>query len=434
MTALFGLHGAELRQLMVYGVAEGVRRVVEGIGCDKAVKGVLERAVSFEEGSRYADAGEFCNALRRAWGAAERERGEGDQAAQKNGTAPIVGAASTKLSPVPSAGGEDGGPITTRTRGTRSRPSDQRMEWSIFWLVPFFVTVGFFVYVSTLVTNIKAVDSLGVWSKGLTSKTAAIGSPEVPANGSKPAPIEPPQPCHETMVRFPARTGIVGALEGVGDDDEHPHSVKVDEYCLDRTEVTVEQYALCVSEPRNGIQCEAAKTGGRCNFGIADRDDHPITCVRWVDADTYCRWVGGRLPTEAEWELAAKGRALDAPPLSEICWNGKGNDLGEGKRGETCPIKHYGEGSTDLGLWGMTGNVSEWVSDWYAPFPKTGSPTVEVNPTGPKRPSVGNARVYRGGSFLDQSPASVRLSNRSYLDAAKQSERVGFRCARSPLR
>lgn len=82
----------------------------------------------------------------------------------------------------------------------------------------------------------------------------------------------------------------------------------------------------------------------------------------------------------------------------------------------------------------MAGNVSEWVADWYAPFPKTGTTTVEVNPTGPKEPALGNARVYRGGSFLDRNPASLRLSNRSYLDASKPSERIGFRCASSPLR
>jgi formylglycine-generating enzyme required for sulfatase activity len=236
------------------------------------------------------------------------------------------------------------------------------------------------------------------------------------------------------MVRFRETPGFIGAPAGDGDDDEHLHAVKVDAYCLDRTEVKVDQYSQCVEEPRNGLRCKPAKAGEHCNADRADRGDHPINCIRWVDADTYCKWAGGRLPTEAEWELAAKGRSPSPAPPSEICWNGEGNELGDGNRRETCPVKRYGEGSTELGLWGMTGNVSEWVADWYAPFAKAGGGAVEQNPTGPKRPSVGNARVHRGGSFLDRNQASLRLSNRSYLDASKQSERVGFRCARSPSR
>jgi formylglycine-generating enzyme required for sulfatase activity len=262
---------------------------------------------------------------------------------------------------------------------------------------------------------------------------AGAGLPTlVSAIVAAPADLEKPLLCTEGMVRFPGRGDWIGAPAGDGDEDELLHAVKIDEYCLDRTEVTVDQYSKCVEEPRNGLQCKPAKTGVQCNAERTDRGDHPINCIRWADADTYCKWAGGRLPTEAEWELAAKGRSPSPAPLNEVCWNGEGNDLGDGNRRETCPVKRYGEGSTDLGLFGMTGNVSEWVADWYAPFPK--NEPVELNPTGPKRPSVSNARVHRGGSFLDRNPASLRLSNRSYLDATKQSERIGFRCARSPSR
>jgi formylglycine-generating enzyme required for sulfatase activity len=440
MTALFGLHGAEIRHLMMHGVSEGVRQIIKGIGCSEAVKGVLERSVSFEEGARYADAGQFCEALREAWEATERSREEEDEAPQDEGAARPAGL--EKIISTKSVSGDDGGPVTQvrTTRMPRQRQDLVRVGLTAVALVG---VVGATVLIL----------SPGEGPKPISPIAPPSGTPEVPIAGSgalvassaavsSPAPVEAeaPQPCPETMVRFPRRTGIVGALEGEGDDDEHPHSVKLDEYCLDRTEVTARQYALCVSEPRSGLKCGAARAGGgltgspRCNAGIAGREDHPINCIRWIDADTYCRWAGKRLPTEAEWELAAKGRALEAPPPSSICWNGKGNDLGEGKRGGTCGVKDHGEGSTELGLWGMAGNVSEWVADWYAPFPKTGTTIVEVNPTGPKEPALSNARVYRGGSFLDRNPASLRLSNRSYLDASKPSERIGFRCASSPLR
>jgi formylglycine-generating enzyme required for sulfatase activity len=428
MTALFGLHGAELRQLMVYGVADGVRRIVEGIGCDEAVKGVLERAVSFEEEARYADAKAFCNALRDAWEAAERARGEG--------VSPVKGAAAGAA--LASVSRDDAGPITQPVRRTQAKRPEPGL--GRFWLVPVAIVVGIggTALALHLEDDPKIARPAGSTGDPLPAASGTgsspVISPSAPVSApASAAPDEPPS-CPEGMVKFRGGTDWIGAPVGDGQGDDHLHSVKLGAYCLDRTEITVDQYSLCVDEPRNMLQCKPAKTGGNCNAGRSDRGDHPINCISWADADTYCQWAGGRLPTEAEWELAAKGRSASPAPSNEICWNAEGNELGLGNRRETCPVRRYGEGSTELGLWGMSGNVSEWVADWYAPFPKIGSATVEQDPTGPKRSTRGNARVYRGSSFLDRNPESLRLSNRSYLDATKQSERIGFRCARSPSR
>jgi formylglycine-generating enzyme required for sulfatase activity len=428
MTALFGLHGAELRQLMVYGVADGVRRIVEGIGCNAAVKGVLERAVSFEEAARYADAKEFCNALRDAWEAAERARGEGGS--------PVKAAAPASSADVATVNGDDGGPITQPARRTLAK----RPERSLVRIGLFSVALAGVIGAIGLFFNredepkITRPAGSAVEPPPVVSGTGSGAVVAPPASVIAPAAPDEPPSCPEGMVKFRGGTDWIGAPAGDGQGDDHLHTVKVGAYCLDQTEVTVDQYSVCVDEPRNKLQCRPAKTGGNCNAERSDRGDHPINCISWPDAEAYCEWAGGRLPTEAEWELAAKGRSSSSAPLNEICWNGEGNDLGLGNRRETCPVKRYGEGSTELGLWGMSGNVSEWVADWYAPFPKTDRATVEQDPTGPKRSSRGNARVYRGGSFLDRNRASVRLSNRSYLDATRQSERIGFRCARAPSR
>lgn len=429
MTALFGLHGAELRQLMVYGVAEGVRQVLKGAPCGEAVKKVLSRAVSLDEGARYADAGEFCDALREAWEASERVSTEG--ASEKEERA---------RSSENKERQNDGGPITRVTRKTLVKPPKLRLARIGLITAAILGVVGAiaaFVYEKEEPPMV-ALAGATVDSPPMISAAGSGGAVAMPASSViEPAPATPDAPatCPDGMVRFRQRTDSIGAPAGDGDDDEHIHMVTVGEYCLDRTEVTVDQYSACVNVPRNGLQCKPAKIGAYCNGNYAVRGDHPINCIQWTDADTYCKWAGGRLPTEAEWELAAKGRSPFPAHPSEVCWNGVGNELGDGKRRGTCPVKHYNEGDTMLGLWGMSGNVSEWVADWYAEFPKAGKePVTLINPTGPPKSSKGQARVYRGGSFLDRNPASLRLSNRNYFDASKQSERIGFRCARSPLK
>lgn len=431
MTALFGLHGAELRQLMVYGVAEGVRQVLKGAPCGEAVKKVLSRAVSLDEAARYADAGEFCNALREAWEASKKA------ATEKEGT-PEKEAETRSSENKEQQNPNDGGPITRVTRKTLVKPPKLRLARIGLIAAAILGVVGaiaVFVYEGEKPSMVALAGATSDPPPGVSAVGAGAGVAMPMSSVIAPTPETPDTPaCPEGMVRFRQRTDSIGAPAGDGDNDEHIHMVTVGEYCLDRTEVTVDQYSACVDEPRNGLQCKPAKTGAYCNGNHADRGDHPINCIRWTDADTYCRWAGGRLPTEAEWELAAKGRSSSPAPPSDICWNGEGNELGDGKRRETCPVKRYGEGSTELGLWGISGNVSEWVADWYAPFPKVSRAVVDMDPTGPKKSSRGNARVYRGGSFLDRNRESLRLSNRSYLEATQQSERIGFRCARSPSR
>jgi formylglycine-generating enzyme required for sulfatase activity len=210
---------------------------------------------------------------------------------------------------------------------------------------------------------------------------------------------------------------MMGANDG--DSDEKPvHRVELDGFCMDVTEVTVEAYARCVSAG----SCTKPDTGRWCNWGQSGKGNHPINCVDWDQATAYCRWAGKELPTEAQWEYAARGgsRQLEYPwgseaPGSRACW----------KRSDgTCPVGSYLSGDSPFGLHDMAGNVWEWVQDWYGRYPSSSS----KNYAGP---SSGSNRVDRGGSWGGHGPSYLRGSARYHVTPDIRSFSLGFRCART---
>jgi formylglycine-generating enzyme required for sulfatase activity len=237
----------------------------------------------------------------------------------------------------------------------------------------------------------------------------------------------------EAMVRVERGAFVMGCARG-GDRaceaDERPRRVRLSAFFVDRREVTQAEYQGCVAagacRPVDPARCYVW-TGASFVRGTPlpeplTRAEHPVVCVDWAQAASYCAAMGKRLPTEAEWERAAAGVARrrypwgDAPPS---CERARFDGCGE----HTRPVGERRGGATPEGVEDLAGNAAEWVFDWYA----KGFPAVEGrDPRGPDR---GRVRVVRGGSFYD-APELLRSSYRYGLTPGVGFSTVGFRCAR----
>jgi formylglycine-generating enzyme required for sulfatase activity len=235
---------------------------------------------------------------------------------------------------------------------------------------------------------------------------------------------EPP-PCPEGMRLIPAGEFDMGAADI---SDAGPvHRVRLSAFCVDETEVTVSAYAQCPT----GMGCAAPDTAVNCNWSAAGpvvgREQHPINCVSLSAALAYCRFRGGTLPSEAQWEYAARGAdgrlypwGILPFPSTQLCWSGSS------ARTSSCAVRSYPAGNSATGIADMAGNVLEWVFDGYGPYPAN-SVTPPLDPTGP---AVAISGVARGGGWRSVDRAGVRASFR-YRASRSPADDVGFRCTHS---
>ena len=220
------------------------------------------------------------------------------------------------------------------------------------------------------------------------------------------------------LIYISAGEFIMGS-EDVEDDESQIHIVYLDNFWIDKTEVTNAMYNLCVAAGR----CTTPFNNSLFNNELYK--NHPVVYVSWYDAIDYCSWANRRLPTEAEWEKAARGIDGRIYP-----W-GEGIDEGFANYYEnvfdTTSVGSYPRGASPYGVLDMAGNVSEWVSDWYSIEYYSISPL--DNPTGPED---GDRRILRGGG-LDSSPIRLRSADRLRNDPGNSYFNVGFRCATSSI-
>ncbi|MBU6351134.1 MAG: formylglycine-generating enzyme family protein [Chloroflexi bacterium] len=225
-----------------------------------------------------------------------------------------------------------------------------------------------------------------------------------------------------------------GCNNGWQNDELPLHTVTLDAYYIDKYEVTNARYKACVdaggcTAPAGGVDSWTRSP----YYGTSTYADYPVVKVTWNQASAFCAWAGGRLPTEAEWEKAARGSSdtrkypwgNSAPDCTKLNYGYYNGDC----VGDTSRVGFYPSGASPYGVMDMAGNVWEWVNDWYDSDYYSVSPG--VNPQGPSTaPSTGSYRVLRGGSWFVIGNY-VRSASRFYNVPDHWVNYYGFRCVRS---
>jgi iron(II)-dependent oxidoreductase len=209
------------------------------------------------------------------------------------------------------------------------------------------------------------------------------------------------------------------------------HKVFLKAYKIDKYMVTYKRYNECIKDGK----CTELYAGGGCNAGMTWNTNHPVNCVTYAQAQTFCKWQGKRLPTEAEWEKAARGTdgrifpwGNQEPSCDYAIMNQKvaGQTMGPGcGRGTTQPVGSRAKGASPYGVMDMAGNLFEWTSDWFDPHYFKNSPN--KNPQGP---SKGEHKVLKGSSWLMRTKEGMATTIRSGYSPLGQGYVVGFRCVK----
>jgi formylglycine-generating enzyme required for sulfatase activity len=250
------------------------------------------------------------------------------------------------------------------------------------------------------------------------------------------------------MLVIPGGSFVMGAPDtdpSAGFDETPEHEVTVDTFYMDKFEVTVAQYAAFLTTlgtyeeacqetdcawPRSLIGytsylLEIGEGDAQTYEAMAGFENYPINHVSWYGADSYCQAMGARLPTEAEWEYAARGSDGRIYP-----WGNEPPDQTRAVYFSTSytdlkPVDALPDGASPFGIYGLAGSMWEWVSDWYGPNYYGESPA--ENPQGPED---GEGKVVRGGAWPNNNQEDrIRSANRNWREIIFFSPDLGFRCA-----
>lgn len=231
------------------------------------------------------------------------------------------------------------------------------------------------------------------------------------------------------MVFVPEGSFSMGSDDG--ESNEKPiREVYLDAYWIDKYEVSNGQYALCVAAGACTKPNDDSSRTRDNYYGNPEYDHFPVGYVDWYQANAYCEWVGGRLPSEAEWEKAARGPNGNKYPWGNedaSCglsnYNQGSYDKPDFCVGDTSQVGSYPNGTSYYGVMDMAGNVWEWVNDWYGPYDATDT----INPTGPNGEQ--DYKVIRGNSWYNIDK-DIRSAYRGRMKPSSgQNSNFGFRCA-----
>jgi formylglycine-generating enzyme required for sulfatase activity/serine/threonine protein kinase len=301
-----------------------------------------------------------------------------------------------------------------------------------------------------------------VWMRsrplGSSPPPSASRAAAVPLTVSAPSAPPPAPPCPDDMVSIAGGKFFMGADDGK-DEEKPAHQVTLSPFCMDRREVTTADYEACSSVGEcqrapievdwKGITPREVKIySALCNATKPERGAHPVNCVDFERAVQYCSHIDKRLPTEAEWEFAARGsdgrkypwgdEEPDATRLNAcgkecIEWGAKNGvpmralyAADDGFVG-TAPVGSFPKGASPFGLVDIVGNVWEWTSDWDGKYTKE----AEIDPRGPP---AGTYRIVRGGAFNGAFASWIRPTQRYSDRPETHSHAYGFRCAKSRSR
>ncbi len=262
--------------------------------------------------------------------------------------------------------------------------------------------------------------------------------PTSPAGEPAPGTLRRWPTADSPMVFVPSGQFLHGARPGdeLASENESPqHAVYVTGFWIDQIEVTNARYARCVAA---GACRPPLATGSHSRDSYFDNPayaDYPVIFVSWYDASGYCVWVGKRLPTEAEWERAARGDDARRWPWGDD-WDGRRANFCDSNcahrwrdetvsdgHADTAPVGSYPAGASPFGALDMAGNVWEWVADGYAPY--SADPAID-----PQASDGHEINVLRGGSY-DFVAAGLRATYRYEDGATHRQDSFGFRCAAS---
>jgi formylglycine-generating enzyme required for sulfatase activity len=430
-----------------------------GLAISKDAEAVFAKALAVQPGDRYPTLGDFWRSLHRVV-----HPEEDTWRSQVNSTRDNLPALTTTMVAelLEADTGETPPEIIERVRTDRSivpPPRNERIKLALGGALLSAAVAASLIFV---ISRGEPSPEPSTMQQTLAASVTAAAGAVTPPETTTPKTTAPSTPCPVDM-----RLVTGGRFRMGSDDDAFPlwqpaHDVTLDTFCLDATEVTVAAYAACVAKgacsdsakrpsyPRGTTELDEYERDVEafselCNGGKPGREQHPINCVTWHQADAYCKAAGYNLPSEAQWEFAGRGSDGRAFPWgndagNETYMNAGGIEWQRWKRAHdlsdpsalmydaddgwpgTAPVGTFPRAQTQAGQMDMVGNVWEWTADWFATY----SSDQRVNPKGP---AAGDRKAIRGGGYNGSFEAWVNPAFRYHQLATATSHAIGFRCA-----